>query len=191
MVHRQGAGWRAAQVCWQRTMAGMESQFLAAEALLEMKNKESQGIQKIGEAEAEALRLKELASISAQIELARAIGENGGYQGYLIAIRQLEACEVIGVEQAKAMSQADLKVIANGGSIGEGMNDIKDIISARGACSSEPCWKGWPSSLADFKNIAAHLYKILRGFDAKGVDYIFSESFFGGKVGEAIMNRPH
>lgn len=109
-----------------------ESQFLAAEALLEMKNKESQGIQKIGEAEAEALRLKELAPISAQIELARAIGENGGYQGYLIAIRQLEACEVIGVEQAKAMSQADLKVIANGGSIGEGMNDIKDIISARG-----------------------------------------------------------
>lgn len=109
-----------------------ESQFLAAEALLEMKNKESQGIQKIGEAEAEALRLKELAPISAQIELARAIGENGGYQGYLIAIRQLEACEVIGVEQAKAMSQADLKVIANGGSIGEGMNDIKDIISAKG-----------------------------------------------------------
>ena len=44
-------------------------------------------------------------------------------------------------------------------------------------------------SLADFKNIAAHLYKILRGFDAKGVDYIFSESFFGGEVGEAIMNR--
>lgn len=116
-----------------------ESQFLAAEALLEMKNKESQGIQKIGEAEAEALRLKELAPISAQIELARAIGENGGYQGYLIAIRQLEACEVIGVEQAKAMSQADLKVIAKGGSIGEGMNDIKDIISAKGACSSVPC----------------------------------------------------
>ena len=43
---------------------------------------------------------------------------------------------MIGVEQAKAMSQADLKVIANGGSIGEGMNDIKDIISAKGGVQS-------------------------------------------------------
>lgn len=44
-------------------------------------------------------------------------------------------------------------------------------------------------SLSDSKNIAAHLYKILREFDVKEVDYIFSESFFGGELGEAIMNR--
>lgn len=44
-------------------------------------------------------------------------------------------------------------------------------------------------SLADSKDIAAHLYKILRGFDEKNMDYIFSESFFVGELGDAIMNR--
>lgn len=44
-------------------------------------------------------------------------------------------------------------------------------------------------SLANSKDIAAHLYKILRGFDSKQVDYIFSESFFVDELGDAIMNR--
>lgn len=44
-------------------------------------------------------------------------------------------------------------------------------------------------SLSDSNDIAAHLYDILRDFDARGVDYIFSESFFVGELGDAIMNR--
>lgn len=44
-------------------------------------------------------------------------------------------------------------------------------------------------SLSSSDDIAAHLYDILRAFDAKGVDYIFSESFFVGELGDAIMNR--
>lgn len=44
-------------------------------------------------------------------------------------------------------------------------------------------------SLSDSRNIAAHLYKILRMFDEKRMDYIFSESFFVGELGDAIMNR--
>ncbi len=44
-------------------------------------------------------------------------------------------------------------------------------------------------SLSDPNDIAAHLYDILRDFDARGVDYIFSESFFVGELGDAIMNR--
>ena len=37
--------------------------------------------------------------------------------------------------------------------------------------------------------IANHLYGILREFDADEVDYIYSESFATGGIGNAIMNR--
>lgn len=109
-----------------------EKQFLAASALLETKDKESQGIQKIGVAEAEALRLKELAPVNAQIELAKEIGENQGYQTYLISIKQIEANRDIGLEQAKALGNADLKIIANEGNIAQGVNKIGDILSSKG-----------------------------------------------------------
>ena len=112
--------------------ADKESKFLEAAALLEMKDKESQGVQKMGTAEAEALRLKELAPISAQIELAKEIGENQGYQTYLVSIRQIEANQAIGIEQAKAISTADLKIIANGGNVENGVGKIGEIISTKG-----------------------------------------------------------
>ena len=109
-----------------------EKQFLAAAALLEMKDKEAQGTLKIGSAEAEALRLKELAPVNAQIELAREIGENEGYQTYLISIKQIEANKDIGLEQAKALSNADLKIIANEGNVASGVNKIGDVLSSKG-----------------------------------------------------------
>lgn len=109
-----------------------EKQFLAAAALLETKDKESQGILKIGQSEAESLRLKELAPVNAQIELAREIGENQGYQTYLISIKQIEANRDIGLEQAKALSSADLKIIANEGSVGAGMSKFGEILSSKG-----------------------------------------------------------
>lgn len=41
----------------------------------------------------------------------------------------------------------------------------------------------------DEATIASHLYGILREFDQENVDYIFSESFARGGIGNAIMNR--
>lgn len=41
----------------------------------------------------------------------------------------------------------------------------------------------------DEEAIARHLYGILREFDELGADAIFSESFAGAKMGQAIMNR--
>lgn len=41
----------------------------------------------------------------------------------------------------------------------------------------------------DEEAIARHLYGILREFDARGVDAIFSESFQAAGMGQAIMNR--
>ena len=112
--------------------ADKEKQFLEAAALLEVKDKESQGIAKIGAAEAEALKLKELAPVTAQITLAKEIGENEGYQHYLVTIRQVEAGEKIGIEQAKALVSADMKIIANGGDVQDGMSKIGDILSSKG-----------------------------------------------------------
>lgn len=39
------------------------------------------------------------------------------------------------------------------------------------------------------ETIAAHLFAVLRSFDEEGVEFIFSESFSDGHLGEAIMNR--
>lgn len=41
----------------------------------------------------------------------------------------------------------------------------------------------------DETTVANHLYGILREFDSENVDMIFSESFSGGGIGSAIMNR--
>lgn len=44
-------------------------------------------------------------------------------------------------------------------------------------------------SRKDSSTIAHNLFDVLRGFDAREVDLIYSESFEGGQLGEAIMNR--
>ena len=43
----------------------------------------------------------------------------------------------------------------------------------------------------DEATIASHLYAILREFDHEEVDYIYSESFARGGIGNAIMNQRH
>ena len=114
--------------------------------MLEMRDKESQGIQKIGSAEAEALRLRELAPISAQIELAKEIGENQGYQTYLISIKQIEANQIVGIEQAKALANADLKVIANEGSVASGISKIGEVLSSKGGTNIASMLEGLAQS---------------------------------------------
>lgn len=110
-----------------------------------MRDKEAQGTLKIGSAEAEALRLKELAPINAQIELAREIGENQGYQTYLISIRQIEANQAIGIEQARAIANSDLKIIANAGDVASGVSKIGEIISSKGGQSVAAMLEGLAS----------------------------------------------
>lgn len=41
----------------------------------------------------------------------------------------------------------------------------------------------------DEATVASHLYGILREFDGEDVEYIFSESFSGDGIGDAVMNR--
>lgn len=39
------------------------------------------------------------------------------------------------------------------------------------------------------EEIAAHLFAVLRSFDDEGLEYIYSESFSHGRLGQSIMNR--
>ncbi|WP_424244591.1 flotillin [Elusimicrobium posterum] len=105
---------------------------LQAEAALTAKKKESQGIEAEGMAVAVSIREKELASVTAQVTLAEKVGANEPYQKYLISVRQVEANEKIGIEQAKNLGKADIKIIANGGTVDGGVKSAMDIFSTKG-----------------------------------------------------------
>ncbi|HOZ05771.1 MAG TPA: SPFH domain-containing protein, partial [Arenimonas sp.] len=105
---------------------------LVAEGDLESKKRESEGIAFEGTARAEAEKAMQLAPVQAQIVLAKEIGNNEGYQKYLVTIEQVKANQAVGIEQAKALSQADLKIIANSGNVENGMKGVMDIFSSAG-----------------------------------------------------------
>lgn len=105
---------------------------LVAEGLLESERRNAEAILVKGQSVAEAEKLLQLAPVEAQIVLAKEIGENQNYQNYLITIRQVEASQVIGVEQAKALEHADIKVIANNGTVSSGLSGIGDLLSSAG-----------------------------------------------------------
>ena len=103
-----------------------------AEGVLAAALKEADGIKARGEAAAAAEQAMLLAPVEAQIKLATEIGSNPAYQQYLVTIRQVEAGQVVGVEMAKAMQQADMKVIANGGDIQQGIGKLGDMFTPAG-----------------------------------------------------------
>lgn len=105
---------------------------IAADGALEAKRKESEGITLEGTAKAEAEKAMLLAPVEAQKTLAREIGNNEGYQKYLVTIRQLEANEKVGIEQAKALTDADVKVIVNSDNPGQGLTNAMDLFSSSG-----------------------------------------------------------
>lgn len=92
----------------------------------------AKGIQATGAAEAEARKLMELAPVQAQITLAQEIGENKSYQEYLLGDRTIQANEAIGIENAKALARADIKVIANTGDASAGIASIGQLLSPQG-----------------------------------------------------------
>ena len=85
-----------------------------------------------GSVKEEKKKAMQLAPVQAQIVLAKEIGNNEGYQKYLVTIEQVKATQAVGIEQAKALAQAELKVIANSGTVENGMKSIMDVISSTG-----------------------------------------------------------
>jgi flotillin len=94
--------------------------------------KNAEGVKALGDAEAAAEAAMLLAPVTAQLTLAREIGENEGYQKYLISVRQIESEQEIGVATAGALKEADIKIIANGGDVKSGVSSVGDILSPKG-----------------------------------------------------------
>lgn len=108
---------------------------LESEGLLAATKNSAEGIKAEGEAKAKAEELLLLAPVTAQITLAKEIGDNEGYQEYLITLRQIEASQMVGAEMAGALAKADLKVISNGGGQGDimgGVTKLADVFTTQG-----------------------------------------------------------
>ncbi len=116
---------------------------LVAEGNLETMKREAEGIQAQGLARAESEKALQMAPVTAQITLAKEIGENQNYQDYLLKLRQVEANQVIGVEQAKALESANIKVIATAGKPAEGVSSVMDLFSAQGGTSIAAAVEGF------------------------------------------------
>ncbi|MDB2682658.1 SPFH domain-containing protein [Alphaproteobacteria bacterium] len=115
---------------------------LRAEGHLEAKKKEAEAIQVEGEAVAVAERAMQLAPVQAQIELAKEIGENEGYQSYLINVEAINASRAVGLEQAEALQGADVKVIVNSGDPVDGLTNVMDMFSAKGGTNMAAMLEG-------------------------------------------------
>ncbi|KVP17331.1 SPFH domain-containing protein [Burkholderia ubonensis] len=94
--------------------------------------KDAEGIRARGEASAAAEQAMLMAPVVTQIKLAEEIGSNPGYQQYLVTIKQVEAGRDVGLEMARAMQHADLKVIANAGDMQQGVAKLGDIFTPAG-----------------------------------------------------------
>jgi flotillin len=115
-----------------RANGDKQQKITIAEGILVEQQKHGEGVLAVGTAEAEAKRLDEMAVVSPQIKLAEEIGENEGYQTYLVSIRGVEKDEAIGTEAAKALQAADIKVISNTGNVQSGVNKVMDLFSSKG-----------------------------------------------------------
>jgi len=103
-----------------------------AEGELAAALKDAEGTRARGEAAAAAEQAMLMAPVTTQIQLAKEIGSNQGYQQYLVTIKQVEAGRDVGLEMARAMQKADLKVIANAGDMQQGVAKLGDIFTPAG-----------------------------------------------------------
>lgn len=115
--------------------AEKEATVRIAEGQLSATLKNAEGIQAEGAAKAEAEKAMLLAPVNAQLTLAKEIGDNQGYQTYLISVRNIEATEAVGKEMAGAIKAADVKIIANSGDVQSGVGNLADIFTPKGGTS--------------------------------------------------------
>ncbi|MCF8463613.1 MAG: hypothetical protein K9G41_02135 [Flavobacteriales bacterium] len=120
----------------------------SATAQLEARKREAEGEREVGNAEAdvtlakgkslaESKKLDQLASVTAQTELAKEIGKNQEYQDYLVRQAEVQVSQIVGVAQyesiAKALENADLKLLVNSGDVQSGIGKLSDLFSSKGA----------------------------------------------------------
>lgn len=92
----------------------------------------AKGIALEGKAKADAQEAMLLAPVNAQTTLAKEIGSNESYQKYLITIERVKADQAIGIAQAGALKEADIKIISNSGKPTEGLKNVMELFSSSG-----------------------------------------------------------
>lgn len=112
--------------------ADAQSRTRIAEGELAATLKNAEGITATGRAQADAETAALLAPVTAQITLAEKIGQDAGYQKYLITIEQVKAAEEVGKAMAISLEKADLKIIANAGDVQTGVGNITSILTPAG-----------------------------------------------------------
>ncbi|MEI6806819.1 MAG: hypothetical protein WCK49_10000, partial [Myxococcaceae bacterium] len=105
---------------------------LTAEGKLEAAKREAEGVKINGEADGAAQQAILMAPVNAQIALADKIENSAAYQSYLIAIEAIKAHLGVGTAQAQALTAADIKVIANTGSVTAGVTNAMQLFSGKG-----------------------------------------------------------
>ena len=123
-----------------------ETTVLVAEGVLEAEKKKAEGIQVSGIAQAEAEKALQLAPVTAQITLAKEIGENESYQKYLALVEALKAYMSVGVQQAQALQNAEVKIIANGGTANEGVSNVMELFSSKGGTALAAAFEAFSQS---------------------------------------------
>lgn len=109
-----------------------QSRIITAEGELAHAQLNAQGFRAEGEAHGAAETATLMAPVNSQIALAKEIGGNAGYQTYLLSVRTIEKDQAVGVAQAAALTQADVKIIANTGNAVEGVKSAMDLFTSRG-----------------------------------------------------------
>lgn len=102
--------------------AGRQTTVLKAQGDLDATKLRAQGIEAEGNAKAAADKAGQMASVAAQTALAKEIGENEGYQQYLIQKEQINANREVGLKQAENLGNADIKIVANGSDVPSGIS---------------------------------------------------------------------
>lgn len=151
------------QVALINADAQKQQTIITSAGVLEATRNESEGIAAKGKANADAERAMLLAPVEAQTTLAKEIGENKAYQEYLIKVEQIKADQTVGVAQADALKAADIKVIANSGSVSGGISSISDLVSSRGGVEMGAMLEG----LANTDMGKALLGKLMPDIEAK------------------------
>ena len=108
----------------------------------------AQGIQAKGEAEGKAETARQMATVNPQITLAKEIGENEGYQTYLIRVKQVEATRDVGIAQAGALEKANVKIISQTGTPAEGLNAVGELFSVKGGQAIGAAFEGFKNTEA-------------------------------------------
>lgn len=109
-----------------------ETMIIYANGQLEATKRDAEGVTVDGEAQAAALKAMQMAPVAAQIELAKEIGSNLNYQQYLVALEVVKAYQRVGEEQAKALAEAEMKVMVNGGDVPAGVKNAMELFSPQG-----------------------------------------------------------